>query len=764
MKHINRYSIIYNSVTTVLEFAPVKWEERNRSLKRSDSAIGLFRTFTADLTFIKDGFDLLNSIEETDGINANVQLLVEKMNPKTGIYAPEPLMQFDFTELSYTTEYGKGIKIALISSGFEQVLDARKAIEVPYDRLTTIDGATITPYPAIDTDFGGGLTFHDTDGYRTAKIFGIDVADKGVPYVIDEQTYSTTDTPRNVVLGISTNYVNPLIQEVASREFGGAVYTLPGGASTTDCFFYTNGFARVNYDVNLLLNHRSTLSIQPNDWDLRIVLYKAVFDTDGNPIAASFVKIYEQTNYTGPLFSYLFATSGIIDLEPNEGLILYAYHYAINSLTFAQSNLTVLANSYISLDYSDKYNTTYTKFILPHEAFERSIEGYTGIKGFYSEPFGRTDLGYAADGEYAYIALTDGMLLRGFPQGYIIDEADDDANKVAQLTFSFEKLFDFFNKNKCLGWTIETIDGVEKVVIKKREDFFNDTIITDVPAMEMHSYSRTREPKLYFNSIKLGCEVEAYENTSGLEEYCGISEFATCIKPVANPLELITEYKTACYAVEFVRRYPMLEYSTTDTQYDSYIMAVDMVLDTDGNLMQRTDEGFTTFEGIPLITTPMNLNLTPARALLRWGFWLNAGLWKYPAYNLVYSKSSFVTDLKTLKTGESELLAENDNFLNNRLDNPVLSGYRIEFSAPLTDVVWDLIVANPGGILRLTDQITGEIIYMAIDSVTSEPQQNKPTNWSGYECYPADIGTFKVLIDYNGLIFMDHSNKLIQLT
>jgi len=755
-----------------LEFAPVKWEERNRSLKRSDSAIGLFRTFTADLTFIKDGFDLLNSIEESDGINANVQLLVEKMNPKTGIYAPEPLMQFDFTELSYTTEYGKGIKIALISSGFEQVLDARKAIEVPYDRLTTIDGATITPYPAIDTDFGGGLTFHDTDGYRTAKVFGIDVADKGVEYTFDKYTneYSILGVNLNIgqifIMGLSTDYTNPSFFEIANRTIDDVglseMISIPALYATTDCFFYTNANAIINYNINFYLNHRSDLSVVPNTWNLRIALLKITFNELGAPGVIEAIE-YLDAAHSNPLFSYNVNFVGSESLTANQGLILAIAHNNDNGnpLHRCDSKVTILDNGVMNIDYSEKYPTTYTKFVLPHEAFERSIEGYTGIKGFYSELFGRTDLGYAVDGEYAYIALTNGMLLRGFPQGNVIGP---DAVKIAQLTFSFEKLFEFFNYNKCLGWSIETIDGVEKVVVKKREDFFNDAVITDVPPMKIHSYTRTREPKLYFNSIKLGCEVEAYENTSGLEEYCGNSEFATCIKPVDNPLELITEYKTACYAVEFVRRYPMLEYSTTDTQYDSYIMAVDMILDTDGNLMQRTDEGFTTIEGIPLITTPMNLNLTPARALLRWGFWLNAGLWKYPSYNLVYSKSSFVTDLNTLKTGESELLAENDNLLNNRLGNPVLSGYGIEFSAPLTDAVWDLIVANPGGILRLTDQITGEIIYMAIDSVTSEPQQNKPTNWSGLECYPADIGTFKVLIDYNGLIFMDHSNNLIQLT
>jgi len=763
MKHTHQFTIIYNSVSTVLEHAPVGWDKRNRAITRSMSAIGLFRKFTSDLTFIKDGFDLLDSIETTDGINADVWLKVERLNGKTGIYEQESYLKFDFTTFSYSTEYGKGVKISLVASGFEQVLDARKAIEVPYDRLETVDGTAIDPYPSIDSDFGGGNTFHDTDGYRTIKVFGIDVADKGVPYIIDEQTYSTTDSPRNVVLGITTAYINPVVQEVAALEFGGAVYTIINSASTTDCFFYTNGYARVTYDINLLVNHRSTLSIQPNDWDLRIVLYKAVFDIDGNPIGASFVKVYEQTNYTGPLFNYLFATDGTIDLEPNEGLLLYAYHYAINALTNAQSNLTVLANSYISLDYSDKYNITYTKFILPHEAFSRVIEGITGVPdAFYSEIFGRTDLGYTSEGEYAYIGLTNGMLLRNFPQGNVIGP---DAVKVAQLTFTFEKLFDFYNKNKCLGWTIETIDGIEKVVIKKREDFFNDTIIADIPPIEMKSFTKERATDLYFNSVKLGCEVEAYEKTSGLEEYCGTSEFSTCIKPVDNPLELITDYKTACYAVEFCRRYPLLEYSTTDTEWDGYNFVIDLIKDGDGNLMQLTTEGFTLpIEGIPLITTPMNLNLTPARALLRWGFWLNVGLWKYPSYNLIYAKSSFVTDLGTLKTGETEILYENKNILNSRLGAPVLSGYKIGFNAPVTSAMWLLLEANPGGILRLTDRITEEVIFMAIDTITSEPVKNEPTNWSGFECFPPDIGAFKLLINHDGLIYVDDLNYLIELT
>jgi hypothetical protein len=761
MKHINRFSIIYNSETTVLEHAPIGWDDRNRTLKRSESAIGLFRTFTADMVFVKDGFKLLNSIWESDGINADVQFKAEKMNTKTGIYQAEPLMKFDFTEFSFTTENGKGIKIALISSGFEQTLTARKSIEVPYDRLETIDGGTITPFPSIDSDFGDGNTFHDTDGYKTAKIFGIDVADKGIPYTFDQKTYASDDNNRNVIVGISTDYNSPLIQNVAEKAVDAAYGSVPAFAVKDDCFFYTDGYAKVSYNINLKFNHRSTLLL-PDTWDLYIDLYKMAFDVNGSPILARCEHVYTIHHESGPLWNYEFNTNSIINLLPREGLLISVYHYA--SGLFAQSSFTVNPNSIISLDYADKYNTTFSKYVLPHEAFTRVIESITGIAdGLYAQIFGRTDLGYDEDGEFAYIGLTDGMLLRNFPAGYVIDSESADTNKVAQLTFTFEKLFDFYNKNKCLGWSIDTIDGIYKVRIEKREYFFNDSIIAVVPPIEMRSFTKTINTDLFVNSAIFGCEVADYEETSGLEEYCGKSEFATCIKPVDNKLELITEYKTACYAVEYCRRYPIDEYSTRDTQYDDYVFITDLIKDIDGNLMQLTTEGFTTIEGIPLITTPMNLNLTPVRSLLRWGFWLNSGLWKYPSSNLVYSKSSFVTDLRTIKNGESELVYENRNMLNSRLGMPVLSGFKIEFSAPLTNEIWDLVQLNTGGIFQLTDKITNQVIYMAIDSITNEPVKSNANNWSGYEVFPPDKATLKFLVNETGLILINDENYFNEL-
>ena len=100
----NRFTIIAYENEYELQHAPEGWDSRNRSLTRSDSAHGVFRTFTSDLIFYKDGFDLLYNLWDQYGVNCLAELKTEKYNAKTGAYILESQLKFDFTTYSQTFE------------------------------------------------------------------------------------------------------------------------------------------------------------------------------------------------------------------------------------------------------------------------------------------------------------------------------------------------------------------------------------------------------------------------------------------------------------------------------------------------------------------------------------------------------------------------------------------------------------------------------------------------------------------------------------
>ena len=63
-----------------------------------------------------------------------------------------------------------------------------------------------------------------------------------------------------------------------------------------------------------------------------------------------------------------------------------------------------------------EFPATKAKALKPHELFERLIHIITGEKNaFYSDYFGRKDLGYEKDGEGAYLSVLNGLMIRGFP-------------------------------------------------------------------------------------------------------------------------------------------------------------------------------------------------------------------------------------------------------------------------------------------------------------------------------------------------------------
>jgi len=154
--------------------------------------------------------------------------------------------------------------------------------------------------------------------------------------------------------------------------------------------------------------------------------------------------------------------------------------------------------------------------VLYHEAFSRIIEHLTGLTSrFKSDFFGRTDIGYSADGT-SLGAITTGRYIR---QLYGMNNT---------IPVSLDGLFTSQQAIECLGMGIETIGGVEKVVIEPMEHFFNANVILNIsdrlaPAtIEKHYY-----PELSFNRVSVGFNSFDYRSIGGIYEFNTTSKFST---------------------------------------------------------------------------------------------------------------------------------------------------------------------------------------------------------------------------------------------
>ena len=216
--------------------------------------------------------------------------------------------------------------------------------------------------------------------------------------------------------------------------------------------------------------------------------------------------------------------------------------------------------------------------------------------------------------------------------------------------------------------------------------------------------------------------------------------------------------------MEFARRLQKNSDETEDSQYDKDNFVLNVTEDGD-NWKQRTTEGFTNITGIDFIDTPGNLEITPARNLSRWGWMLSAGLQKYAESVVKYNSSDQPTDLSTTLNGDT--VAENQNIPVTDLENPLFTGKKIIFSAPLTLQNYNLLKTgdNKYKLIKVWDPVKemyrfGWIKEASVESV------DKATNWELIEAKDAvevlsywlwNDG-FKILWNDGGGILLNEQN------
>lgn len=748
--------IIKTLTEHILLVNPIGWDGRNRSLTRNEKYYGAFRKFTADLTFVKDGYNILRALYDISGPNSECYLRVEKFNNKKSEYEIETYMKIDFNTWNETTEHGKGVKVALVDNGFTEKIMSRDEVEIPYDRLETLDGGIIMPFTSRDTIFWEpvAMIFPDPDGYRTTRILGQEIAVKNIDYIIEPLTFPEVGD-KAYVLQLDTEAEYPITKSVSYKSVTTLVDFTP-----LDCFVFASG----NADINVRLHLGSTL--RPNgssdsgyDWFYSASLYRVTFDS-ANEATSEEILFTKTRTQQESIFNDVLDVNESIHLNDRQGLMIISRWYIKNRATgfYLDSLYKVEEESTLSIDFSEKYQATPCRTVLPHEAFTRLVEAITGEpNAFYSEFFGRTDLGYEANGEGAFWSLTNGKLLRQFPVGQL----NTDTSKVAQLTFKFYELFEQFDKLKCMGMDIRTIDGKLKVVIEPRTEFFDTSnILLTINSIEEKTFSREIDSKMHINEIIAGSEKGEYEEIGGLEEYNNKSYFSTCLQTFKNKLDLSLTYRIDGFGIELTRRKIYSLTTTEDTKFDESNFIIETV-ESGNYLLQKTDQDFETITGIELITTPFNLNLTPARMVLNHGWWINSGLYKFPTAYVKYNKSEVTTDLSTKKYTDNFTLKENADIQNTRLGNALLSGHLVKFKYSPSQADWAILEANQSGLIKVWNRLDNEYTYFFLEDVTQEPVKNEPNNWIGKEAFPPTVGTRYVLgTDENDYVVTNDNYKI----
>lgn len=707
---------------------PINWDDSEREYTRNKDFQGIFSKISNNLEFAKRGFRYLLDLYQGWGINPDIRLTKEVKDPNR---ADErwTVIEMGFPNLS-TFQYNDNNRVAQVKfdeEPFWQKINNRKNEKYDLGITTTPDGVDIGQLPTrsliahgreillnsyfeIDPLFQNEFLVHMPtfgEGRRTAN--------KGLPFKFisnSDQTNLTNVQDSGIVNGHTADQNGTGISEfllVSDSEKRGLRISME--------FSFT--ITRVNADDT----RNELLNIYFRKYDggdaLNLVLDSLLLSIPDpqQKIGQRFRLTHSVTLdlRVGESLAYVIQTS----TRGRRGFIITRRFSLDCTLGNLGGFLRVVEDSF--------FPATVHQVVLPHEKFDRLTTILTGeTNAFYSEYFGRRDLGYANDGPGAFLACASGFQIRGFPR---VVNAGEEEERITQYKTSFNDAFRSYHSNDPLVVLLENSDNTRRLRIEPLSFAYQKFSNIDLKAfgefLLITDVERKVDERRIYSTVELGSKIGGtdYEEAFGLDEFNGMAEARTVINKVENTYSAIADYRKDSYGHEFARRQQFSSNPDADTRYDESIFMLDCIQERGDTLRLRLwrDDFEVVPRGIYSVETAFNLNLSPGNALLRHGPFINAGLLKNPGDFITLTATNANTGLVTKKANQPEI-SENGNILNSDLGRPFYIPELLEFNAPVDTPLIQAIegvngeeVANVYGFMIMETRNGFEQVY--IDSV-----------------------------------------------
>jgi hypothetical protein len=712
------YVILSNDegTRTVLNDNPIGWENVKFSLIRDFIYLGVFKSISAEFDFVGDGYQTLQKLYLRYGVDADALLRIYE-NKEFFFEA-----KLNFVNFEDDRKLAK-VKIDLIQSSFVQDFQNREDIQINLLADKTLDLADIDPIPYVTATIRGKQLLLYSEWF-TEPLNPLNLVD--APFEIYHHL-----VPFELVKNDNPNVKNVAFidtTDTPTDEFWQATngfYTnLTTSSQTFDIVFNFKPFIIFLGDAKLIPDNGTRL-------DDNVVRYRIdKIDANGDYIESIFER--EFVEVTG-----IFTVSDLITatLEAGESLIFVCYRLRKDNLGYAfldagrMDGSSILNSSYrTQIYYIEKemtvqdnsiYEDTECPVFLPFEVFQQAITLLTGkTQNLYSEHFGRTDLGYDADGRDSLLGITNGLLLRGTPLAEV------------QMKMSFRDIFQSYNAIASLGMTITN----DLVTIEPKTNLFNKNIATSIG--EVSNLKIRPSGEFVFNSVKAGFPYYEYEETNGTDEFNTTVVYTNSIKSIKNELDIVSLFRGDGYGIELTRRESLLTTGTKDTKADRDIFFIDLIRD-EGGFITRRLEDIENVSGILNPQTAFNLRISPSQNLLNWGAYLAIPITRKTQQEYFFQSKdknnnlSISTALGTTTDKENLIIEDNPFFI---------PEYR-EFKAPLTALMLPEILANPLGLIAYT--YNGERFYDHLFEIDGEQEKNMG-NWKVMASKPSPVDIIEV--------------------
>ncbi len=667
-----RYTLFHKeSGSLTIKNDPEGWENDDMEYARHEQYHGIFVNFSNNLRFVGDAKDFIQLVYDIYGINAEVRLKKEILHPKTDLWVDD---YSGYLDLSTIQIEGNKLACKFNSGGLEQLLKARESEQVEINRNHSIDGKPISHLETIDVKLSGRRIFLKSQ-WETKT----DNND------IQTHNFSDDGNKRNYTVGCPMELINKSHEEASDSNNQNGSLDSPGLTSTI--FFFNAEFKRtlrVKINLNFKVDKIDQFLINWAYFGLYLTIYAketllpikrielkrvdATEDPDGDNYFLNiqgqryFVDFDEEIKIDqGQSISLEFLQE--VDFKNRIGKTAY--------LDFYIGNITCK----LTVEEDSNFEPTVTKAILAHDLGDRlTFIATNNEKVFYSQYFGRKDLGYSKDGPGAFTGLTHGFWVRGF-NGPIIP-----GNLFKPLTTSFADFIDSMAAIWNVGLGIEKTGFTERIIIEDLKYFYNRNVTIRLPN-QVKNVKRSIATEHYYSGLEFGSEKGGdYEEACGLDEYNSRATFTTVINRLKKTYSRISRYRFDSYGMEFARRQQKNLNDTEDTVYDSDVFVMDLKKTPIGTYVERKwqDDFSQEPTGVFSPETATNLRLSPFNCLLRHSWWFSSGFKCYATDRVRYASSAANSQLKTRLIGGIEY-AENGDIINSELQKSRFINEWIEF-------------------------------------------------------------------------------------
>jgi hypothetical protein len=290
-------------------------------------------------------------------------------------------------------------------------------------------------------------------------------------------------------------------------------------------------------------------------------------------------------------------------------------------------------NSTLACEYLSRAPSSFTKIMFPHEIFERLSEILTGeSSAFYSEFFGRPELGYKEYGAGSLFGIANGAMIRQFPY------------KDKPLNISLEDAFKTYNYIFNLDAWIEERNGksVFRIEPAEKKPDLKDKIVINI----YEEVTRKIDSKKLYTEIKVGYKDQEYEEINGLQAFNGESVFATPLNVAENVLDLINPSRADDIGAEITRRQQYIDNPTKDYRADSHNFVFDCIpnqIAADGRVLNyslRLPDSKAKITGVFEPELGYNYSISPRRCLQNHSANIRACLVQKDTNSLKFVKSA----------------------------------------------------------------------------------------------------------------------------